>query len=99
MESLILTYRSATPIYIQNSGIVLRQDQEGALLFNPDTYQIRASNSTGLAVWRACDGHRNLVDIVAVLRETFEDAPQGMLIEQVRAFVDDMTANGFVGHA
>jgi hypothetical protein len=41
---------------IRNPDVVLREeDPDGALLFNPDTNQIRVINSTGLFIWKHCD--------------------------------------------
>jgi len=46
---------AAPPLYSQNPDVVLREEPDGALLFNPDTNQIRVINTTGLFIWRACD--------------------------------------------
>ena len=46
---------------IRNPDVVLREeDQDGALLFNPDTNQIRVINPTGLFIWKHCDGKKDL---------------------------------------
>ncbi len=83
---------------IRNPDVVLREeDPDGALLFNPDTNQIRVINTTGLFIWKHCDGKKDLPSIVSSLKETFDGVPEAEVDNQVKAFVDDMKANGFLG--
>jgi hypothetical protein len=89
---------TSLPRYARNPDVVLREeDRDGGLLFNPDTNQIRVLNLTGLFVWKACDGSQTLPDIVAGLRESFDDVPQDDVVSHVTEFIDDMLANGFIG--
>ncbi len=89
---------NSLPLYIRNPDVVLREeDQEGGLLFNPDTNQIRVLNATGLLVWQLCDGSHALPDIVAALKESFDDVPEERVSSDVEAFVQDMQASGFIG--
>ena len=83
---------------IRNPDVVLREeDPDGALLFNPDTNQIRVINTTGLFIWKHCDGKKGLPAIVSALKKTFANVPVAEVEGQVKAFVDDMSANGFLG--
>ena len=84
--------------YIRNPDVVLREeDPDGALLFNPDTNQIRAINTTGLFVWQMCDGNAAMPSIVAAVMESFAQVPEDEVAGQVRDYVDDMVAAGFIG--
>lgn len=83
---------------VRNPDVVLREeDPDGALLFNPDTNQIRVINTTGLFIWKKCDGKKDLPAIVNALKKTFDGVPDGEVEDQVKTFVDDMRANGFLG--
>ena len=83
---------------IRNPDVILREeDPNGALLFNPDTNQIRVINPTGLFIWKQCDGKKDLLAIVSALKKTFDGVPEAEVDNQVKAFVDDMKANGFLG--
>ena len=83
---------------IRNPDVVLREeDPDGALLFNPDTNQIRVINTTGLFIWKHCDGKKDLPAIVSALKKTFDGVPEAEVEGQVKVFVDDMRANGFLG--
>ena len=83
---------------LRNPDVILREEEpDGALLFNPDTNQIRVINPTGLFIWKQCDGKKDLPAIVAALKEAFEGVPGKEVGAEVKAFVDDLRANGFLG--
>jgi len=85
-------------LYVANPDVALREDDpDGALLFNPDTNQVRVLNATGLFIWRLCDGTRDAPAMVAQLQEAFEGVPEDQVAKHVRAFVEDMLASGFIG--
>jgi hypothetical protein len=85
-------------LLIRNPDVVLREeDPDGALLFNPDTNQIRVINTTGLFIWKQCDGKKDRPTIVTALKKSFAGIPENEVDNQVKAFVDDMRANGFLG--
>ena len=84
--------------YIRNPDVVLREeDPDGALLFNPDTNQIKVINTTGLFIWKICDGNHKISAIVKALQESFENVPLEEASEQVRKYLDEMAATGFIG--
>jgi len=84
--------------YIRNPDVVLREeDPEGALLFNPDTNQIKVLNVTGLFLWKLCDGSHDLSAMVKELRESFESVPEDKAINQVKKYLDELAASGFIG--
>ena len=86
------------PLLVHNPDVILREeDPDGALLFNPDTNQIRVINPTGLFIWKQCDGKKDLPAIVTALKNAFDGVPEKEVDSEVKAFVDDMRANGFLG--
>ncbi len=85
-------------LFVQNPDVTLREeDPDGALLFNPDTNQIRVINSTGLFIWKRCDGKHDLHGLVTAMKDAFEGVPEKEVTEQVTVFIEDMKANGFIG--
>ncbi len=81
----------------QNPDVVVReQGEDGALFFNPDTNQIRVVNSTGVEIWRFCDGERTLDAIVVQIRSVFECGDDPDVVTHVTDFVGDMTSAGFL---
>lgn len=84
--------------YLRNPDVVLREeDEDGGLLFNPDTSQVKVVNTTGLFVWQHCDGSRDLTALIAALQQACADAPAAEVAQDVRDFVGDLVSSGFIG--
>jgi len=89
---------STSLLYIRNPDVVLREeDADGALLFNPDTNQIRVLNTTGLFVWKLCDGSQGQPGFVAAMHESYDQVPEDQVTAQVAEYIDEMVAAGFIG--
>jgi hypothetical protein len=86
------------PLYFRNPDVVLHEeDPDGALVFNPDTDQIKVFNQTGFFIWRLCDGSHDMESIIARVRETFDEVPEDQVSGQVQDFINDMVGSGFIG--
>ena len=84
--------------YLVNPDVVLREeDPDGGLLFNPDTNQIRVLNHTGLFIWKLCDGNHDLKEIITGIQETYDGVPEEQVADQVKTYVEEMVASGFIG--
>ena len=82
---------------IANPIVVLREEfDDWAILFNPDTAATSGINPVGVAVWKQMDGKKSLEEIVAEIKNSFEDTPEAAF-EEIAAFVDMLAKNGFVG--
>lgn len=83
---------------IANPVAVLREEfDDWAVLFNPDTADAVGINPLGVAVWKRMDGKRSLEKIVSEIKESFEGGSENVL-EEITAFVNDLTEKGFVGY-
>lgn len=84
---------------IANPIVVLREEfDDWAILFNPDTAEAVGTNPVGVAVWKQMDGKRSLADIMAGIKNSFEDIPEAAC-EEINTFVNTLNENGFVGLA
>ena len=84
--------------YMTNPDVVLREeDEDGALIYNPDTDQIKVINPTGLFIWQQCDGSKDLAGIVSAMKESYDEVPEDEVTEQVEKFINDMVNTGFIG--
>jgi len=82
-----------------NPDVVLREEDpdEGALLFNPDTNQVKVINTTGLFIWQQCGVARTLDEIIAEVQKGFDEVPLEQITKDIKEFVDGMLASGFIG--
>jgi hypothetical protein len=85
--------------FLRNPDVVLREEDpdEGGLLFNPDTNQVKVINTTGLFIWQQCGEVRTLEEIVAEVQKGFDEVPSEQVAQDVQEFVDGMVATGFIG--
>jgi SynChlorMet cassette protein ScmD len=82
---------------IVNPIVVLREEfDDWAVLFNPETAYALGTNPVGIAVWKLLDGRMNIEEIVAKIKNSFEDSPDATG-KEVSAFIDLLAENGFVG--
>ena len=82
---------------IANPIVVLREEfDDWAVLFNPDTADALGTNPVGVAVWKRMDGKRSVDDIVAEIKNSFEDAPDA-ISKEIADFINTLAGNGFVG--
>jgi hypothetical protein len=96
-ERVDMTTAVATQ-FLCNPDVVLREeDEDGGLLFNPDTNQIKIINTTGLFIWQQCGEARTLDEIVAEVQKGFDEVPSEQVAQDVQEFVDGMLATGFIG--
>jgi hypothetical protein len=84
--------------YICNPDVVLREeDEDGGLLFNPDTNQVKVINATGLFIWRQYSDAHLLDDVVSEVKQAFDEVPMEQVVQDVQEFTDEMLASGFIG--
>lgn len=56
-----------------NPNLVLRiEDDDCALLFDPDNGRVQMLNATAVDIWRLLNGSRSLKDVVDCLKERYE---------------------------
>jgi Coenzyme PQQ synthesis protein D (PqqD) len=90
---------SIATCYLRNPDVVLREEdpEEGALLFNPDTNQVKVINTTGLFIWQQCGEVRTSDEITTEVKKGFDAVPPEQVAQDVQEFLEDMLASGFIG--
>jgi len=85
---------SSTPAL--KPDLVVREEEDGGLLYDPDSGDVRILNLSAVAVCNLLDGRRTIAEIVETLEESFAgmDADAG---EQVLALVRDLQRIGVLG--
>lgn len=84
-------------VYARNPAIVLREeDPDGGLLLDPATNRMQVLNGVGLFLWSRCDGTVGRTALVEQIRSAFDEVPAAEVDDDVGAFLDAMTAAGFI---
>jgi SynChlorMet cassette protein ScmD len=82
---------------ITNPLVVLREEfDDWAILFDPDTGHGFGLSPIGVHLWKLLDGERTADDLLQNIRCRVEDVPEEAT-DHVRAFIDDLAAEGLVG--
>jgi hypothetical protein len=79
-----------------NPEIVLREEDEGAFLFDPDTGRICYLNEVGITIWKLC---RKPIETDRIIKEISSEYPE-ITPEQISndciSFLDDLKNFGFL---
>lgn len=78
----------------KNAYIETQVDDE-LVIVGLDEGRFYSLKDTGLAIWQLIDGTRTREDILSVLAEQF-DAPAEVLARDLDAFLDEVSAAGFL---
>jgi len=85
-------------IFLRNPDVVLREeDEDGGLLFNPDTNQVKVLNSTGLFIWKQLECAKQVDTIASSLQLYFSETPEEVVVTDVQDFIDGLVSSGFIG--
>ncbi len=84
--------------YLCNPEVVLREeDEDGGLLFNPDTNQVKIVNSTGLFIWKQFNSPKVKEAVISALEISFDEVPPDAVRSDVDEFLQEMIGTGFIG--
>lgn len=84
--------------YLCNPDVVLREeDEDGGLLYNPDSNAIKVVNPTGLFIWKQFATINQVTAVVHALQANFEEVPMDEVRQDVEEFLAGMLENGFIG--
>ena len=83
--------------YVRNDDVVVHEeDEDGALLFNPDNDRIFVLNSTGFFIWGLCNGDLSLAQIAERVKAAFEEVPETEVETDVEQIFQDLSEAGFL---
>jgi hypothetical protein len=86
--------------YLCNPDVVLREeDEDGGLLFNPDTNQVKIVNSTGLFIWKQFRTITQPDAVAKAILQNFEESTEEVVAVDLKEFLDEMIQSGFIGEA
>ena len=81
-----------------NPDVVLREeDEDGGLLFNPDTNQVKIVNTSGLFIWKEFKTVNTPETVEGSVLKNFENATPEVVHVDLEEFLQDMLATGFIG--
>ncbi len=82
--------------YLINADIVLRSEEEGAFLFDPDSGRICFVNDVGITIWKSCKMPVTLAEIIARVSLAYAEVPSEKVDSDCREFLRDLEKLGFL---
>jgi hypothetical protein len=82
-----------------NPEIVLREEDEGAFLFDPDSGRICYLNEVGIMIWKLCRKPIETERIIAAISSEYPEIPKARVSQDCLSFLDDLKGFGFLAKA
>lgn len=79
-----------------NSKIVFREEGDDALLFNPDTGQVKVLNEAGKITWSNLTGKNNQDFLVRKIMEAFDILDEQKVKEDLEKFILELEKLNFL---
>ncbi|MBN1573173.1 MAG: PqqD family protein [Deltaproteobacteria bacterium] len=76
--------------------IVLREEDDGAFLFDPIQDRLQALNETGVFVFKELNGKNSVDDIVKNVLSQYSDVESGTVKKDVEEFIEQIKTRGFL---
>lgn len=81
-----------------NQAIVFREEDDNwAILFNPDTGDTFALNPISVYIWKCLDGEHSVEDVVRKLRQDCIDMPDDAA-DHIREFLNELVEQGYAAY-
>ncbi len=79
-----------------NPDIVLREEDEGAFLFDPDSGRICYLNELGITIWKLCKKPVETERIIKSISSEYPEVSPGQISKDCESFLDDLQGFGFL---
>jgi len=79
-----------------NPDIVLRTEEDGAFLFDPDSGRICFVNEVGITIWRLCKKPVTLAEIIHQVELNYTEVPAQKVAADCRDFLDQLDKLDFL---
>jgi hypothetical protein len=76
--------------------VVLREEDDGAFLFDPDSGRLCYLNEVGITIWKMCGQPINRTDIIHNICAEFPEIPEKQVCDDCAAFLGDLDRLGFM---
>ena len=92
-QSAIVPY-----LFVANPDVViLDENEDGGLLFNPDTSKAKMMNPTGLFIWENCLEPQTIESLISLFSCNYTDVPRADVLQDIKGFLDELIMEGFIG--
>ena len=92
------TERMSDAKYLANPDVSFRpEDDDGGILFNPDTDSLEVVNPVAAEIWKFLAAPRTQAEVAAHLCAVCADAPREQVAQDVAEFIGSLARKGYIG--
>ena len=84
------------PLFRKNRRIILKEEGEGAFLFDPQNGNLKYVNRSGKEMFLHLNEDRDAEQMADALLERYPDADRDRLKTDVATFLEQLKENGFI---
>jgi len=81
---------------LSRQEVVLREEEDGAFLFDPDSGRLCYLNEVGITIWKLCVQPINRVEIVNKICAEYPQISEKQISDDCAAFLGDLDRLGFI---
>jgi hypothetical protein len=82
--------------FAANPDIVLRTEEDGAFLFDPDSGRICFVNEVGITIWKLCKKPVTLAEIIHQVELDYTEVPAPQVATDCRDFLKQLDTLNFL---
>lgn len=87
-----------TARYLANPDVSCRiEDEDGAILYNPDTKSCQVINAVGLELWQHLGAPRSMDELTDHLCDTYDEVTRETATNDSKTFIQALILHGFIG--
>ena len=86
----------STQRFMVESGIIFREDDDGAFLFDPDAGNLKYMNSLAKETFKMIEGGRDFDQIINYILELYPDIELDRIRKDVENFILELSSNHFI---
>ncbi len=85
--------------FIQSTQVIFHKEGNCAYLYDPDSGNLKCTNTVGTSLYELCDGHHPIKEMIARITDEYRDVPLDEIERDVDRFLTDLLEMDFVRQA
>lgn len=81
---------------MRNPDVSTRLTENGAVIYDPDTYREYVVNETGLTIWKHLNTSPDLKSVVSTIRQVYDTGDEETVSGEIQSFLLELYRFGFV---
>jgi hypothetical protein len=85
-----------TQRFTKNKGIIFREEEDGAFLFDPDTCNLKFMNRSAREAFLMLNGQQDVSEVIHRVLELYPDAHAEQIRKDIEVFLKELEKERFI---